>query len=217
MGSVCFIVDAMVTGAMLPRHLKSIRESGVADHLLPILVTGTQPNARLTSIEQRYHTHCLITPASPLGARINKAAFTSQAEWLIIALQKQPMPASLWSSFYHQLNTYTLDALIIGLAQPTLSERIRQRLLASALLLPPYIAVRRAWFERLGGFDPDLDGIHALNDFLQRLHSCSTRMKTYSSQLLKKSCEPSTNSSNAANLDSDEQLNPPQAASTPRM
>ena len=62
MGSVCFIVDAMVTGNMLPRHLKSICDSGIADHWLPILVTSTQAHARLSSIEQRYHTHCLITP-----------------------------------------------------------------------------------------------------------------------------------------------------------
>ncbi|BBI59060.1 hypothetical protein HSBAA_03660 [Vreelandella sulfidaeris] len=165
MRSVCFIVDAMVTGAQLPRHLQSIRESGVADHLLPILVTGTQANARLTSIGQRYHTHCLITPAQPLGARLNKAAFTSQAAWLIIALQRKPLPASLWDALYPQLNTYTLDALIVSLTQPSLSERLLRRLLASALIMPPYIAVRRAWFERLGGFDPELDEDSAIEDF----------------------------------------------------
>ena len=185
MGSVCFIVDAMVTGEKLPRHLKSIRDSGVADHLLPILVTSRQSHARLGSLEQRYHTHCLITPALPLGARINKAAFASQAEWLIIALQKQPLPASLWGSLYPQLNTYSLDALIIGLARLSLSERILQRLLASAQLLPPYIAVSRAWLERLGGFDPELDDSGAIDDFLQRLHACPTRLKTYSGHLLR--------------------------------
>ncbi|MGQ7262464.1 hypothetical protein [Vreelandella sp. V005] len=184
MGSVCFIVDAMVTGEMLPRHLKSIRESGVADHLLPILVTSTQTHARLNSIEQRYHTHCLVTPSLPLGTRLNKAAFASQAEWLIIALQKQPLPASLWGSLYPQLDTYSLDALIVGFAQPSFSERILRRLLASALLLPPYIAVRRVWLERLGGFDPDLDNGRAIEDFLQRLHACPTRLKTFSSHLL---------------------------------
>ncbi|HDZ48025.1 hypothetical protein LCGC14_0149400 [marine sediment metagenome] len=185
MVSVCFIVDAMVTGAMLPRHLKSIRESSVDDHLLPILVTGTRPHARLALIEQRYYTHCLVTPAKPLGARLNQAAFTSQAEWLIIALQKQPLPASLWGSLYPQLNAYTLDAIMIGLAKPTFSERILRRLMASALLLPPYIAVRRAWLERLGGFDPELDEFYAIKDFLQRLHACSTRLKSYNGQLLR--------------------------------
>ncbi|EHJ93995.1 hypothetical protein [Vreelandella boliviensis] len=185
MGSVCFIVDAMVTGEMLPRHLKSIRESGVADHLLPILVTATQAQKRLSAIEQRYHTHSLITPARPLGVRLNKAAFTSQAEWLIIALQKKPLPANLWSSLYPQLNTYTLDALIIGLTRPSLPERILRRLLASALILPPYIAVRRVWLERLGGFDPELDDGSAIDDFLQRLHACPTRLKNYNGHLLR--------------------------------
>lgn len=194
MRSVCFIVDAMVTGAQLPRHLQSIRESGIADHLLPILVTGTQANARLTSIGQRYHTHCLITPAQPLGARLNKAAFTSQAAWLIIALQRKPLPASLWDALYPQLNTYTLDALIVSLTQPSLSERLLRRLLASALIMPPYIAVRRAWFERLGGFDPELDEDSAIEDFLQRLHACPTRFKTYSGHLLSQADEPGTSS-----------------------
>ncbi|WP_386081670.1 glycosyltransferase family A protein [Vreelandella sp. F11] len=190
MGSVCFIVDAMVTGEMLPRHLKSIRESGVADHLLPILVTATQAQERLSAIEQRYHAHSLITPARPLGARLNKAAFASQAEWLIIALQKKPLSADLWGALYPQLNTYTLDALIIGFTRPTLSERILRRLLASALIFPPYIAVRRAWLERLGGFDPELDDNNAIDDFLQRLHACPTRLKTYSGHLLSQMDEP---------------------------
>ncbi|MDQ7734851.1 hypothetical protein QT231_19260 [Halomonas sp. SpR1] len=204
MGSVCFIVDAMVTGEMLPRHLRSIRESGVADHLLPILVTATQAQERLSAIEQRYHTHSLITPARPLGARLNKAAFVSQAEWLIIALQKKPLSADLWGALYPQLNTYTLDALIIGLTRPTLSERILRRLLASALIFPPYIAVRRAWLERLGGFDPELDDHSAINDFLQRLHACPTRLKTYSGHLLSQMDEP------------DDPLMPnPDAAATP--
>lgn len=194
MRSVCFIVDAMVTGAQLPRHLQSIRDSGVADRLLPILVTGTQANARLTSIGQRYHTHCLITPAQPLGARLNKAAFASHAEWLIIALQKKPMPASLWDTLYPQLNTYTLDALIISLSQPSLSERLLRRLLASALIMPPYIAVRRAWLERLGGFDPELDEDSAVGDFLHRLHACPTRLKTYSGHLLSQTDEPDNSS-----------------------
>lgn len=190
MGLVCFIVDAMVTGEMLPRHLKSIRKSGIADHLLPILVTATQAQERLSAIEQRYHTHSLITPARPLGARLNKAASTSQAEWLIIALQKKPLPSNLWGALYPQLNAYPLDALIIGLTQPSLPERILRRLLASALIFPPYIAVRRAWLERLGGFDPELDDDSAIDDFLQRLHACPTRLKTYSGHLLSQANAP---------------------------
>lgn len=185
MVSVCFVIDAIVTGAMLPRHLMSIRGSSIDDHLLPILVTGTRPHGRLALLEQRYHTQCLVTPTKPLGARLNQAAFTSQAEWLIIALQKQPLPASLWCSLYPQLNAYTLDTIMIGLAKPTFSERILGRLLASALLLPPYIAVRRTWLERLGGFDPELDDFYAIKDFLHRLHACSTRLKSYNGQLLR--------------------------------
>ncbi|MEA2119711.1 hypothetical protein [Halovibrio sp. HP20-50] len=190
MGSVCFIVDAVVTGSMLPRHLQSIRDSGVADHLLPIFVTGAYTQERLAAIEQRYHTHFLITPHLPLGARLNKAAFASQAEWLIIALQKQPPSATLWHSLYPQLTASTLDALIIGLKQPSIPERLLRRLTASALLLPPYMAVRRVWLERLGGFDPELDGKIAIDDFIQRLRACPTRLKNYDGQQLSQINEP---------------------------
>ena len=190
MGSVCFIVDAMVTGEMLPRHLKSIRGSGVADHLLPILITATQAQERLSAIEQRYHAHALITPARPLGVRLNKAAFASQAEWLIIALQKKPLSAELWGTLYPQLDTHTLDALLIGFIRPKLPERIRRRLLANTLILPPYIAVRRVWLERLGGFDPELGDNSVIDDFLQRLHACPTRLKSYSGHLLSQMDKP---------------------------
>lgn len=190
MASVCFVIDTIITGALLPRHLNSIRKSYADDYLLPILVTSNRNDARLASIERRYKARCLVMHASlPLGARLNKAVLASQAEWLIIALQNQPLPADLWSAVYSQLDNSTLDALIIGIAPPTFPERILQRLLASALLLPPYIAVRRVWFERLGGFDPELESNSAIKDFVQRLHACPTRLKTFSGNLFSQAKE----------------------------
>jgi hypothetical protein len=117
MSTVCFIVDATVTGALLPRHLRSIRESGLAEHVVPIIVTCNQIDERLSPIEQRYHVHCLITPSQTLSARINRAAYVSQAEWVMIALDKQPLAAQLWYLLYPQLHTLALDALLIRLAE----------------------------------------------------------------------------------------------------
>lgn len=182
MGTVCFIVDASVTGALLPRHLRSIRQSGLADHMVPIIVTCPQADDRLTDLEQRYHAHCLVTPSRTLGARLNQAAYVSQAEWLLIALHKQPMAAQLWYLLYPQLNT-AMDALLINAATPRFSERLLLHFLSSAVTVPPYIAIRREWLERIGGFDPDLDE-PALLDFLQRLYACPTRLKTLSGESL---------------------------------
>lgn len=184
MGTVCFIVDALVTGARLPRHLHSIRQSGHAEHLVPIIVTHTRADKRLTEMEQRYQVHCVITPSRPLGARLNQAAYLSQAEWLFIALKKKPIASEQWDEIFPQLDTYALDALIIVSAPPRFSARLLQRLIGSAVTVPPYIAIRRAWLERLGGFDPELDE-PALMDLLQRLYACPTRLKTISSKTLR--------------------------------
>lgn len=180
MGTACFIVDALVTGALLPRHLRSIRQSGLPDHLAPIIVTNTWADARQALLEQRYQVHSLITPPLTLGARLNQAAYTSQSEWLLIALHKKPMAAQLWRELYPQLENYALDAFMIGSDPLRFSERLLQQFLGSAVAVPPYMAIRRSWLERLGGFDPELDE-PALVDFLQRLYACPTRIKNISS------------------------------------
>ncbi|WP_434983953.1 hypothetical protein [Vreelandella zhaodongensis] len=178
MGMACFIVDASVTGALLPRHLRAIRQTGLVDLTLPVIVTGTTVDPRLSYMEQRYQVHCLITPSLPLGARINQAAYASQADWLLIAMQQQPLEAKFWGLFFPQLGACTLDVFFIGSDLPRLSERLRQRFLGAATAVPPYIAIRRAWLERIGGLDPELD-TPALTDLLQRLYAFPTRLQTF--------------------------------------
>lgn len=179
MGTVCFIVDASVTGVLLPRHLRAIRQTGLADHIFPIIVTGPTADPRISHFEHRYRVHFLITPSQPLGERINQAAYLSQADWLLIAMQQQTLEAKLWCLLYPQLDTYTLDAFLIGSEPPRLSERLFQRFLGTGVAVPPYIAIKRTWLERLGGLDPELDET-ALTDLLQRLYACSTRLQTFS-------------------------------------
>ncbi|MFC7368403.1 hypothetical protein [Vreelandella zhaodongensis] len=193
MGTVCFIVDASVTGALLPRHLRAIRQTGLADLTPPVIVTGTTVDPRLSYMEQRYQVHCLITPSLPLGARINQAAYVSQADWLLIAMQQQPLEAKFWGLFYPQLETCTLDAFLIGSEPPRISERLLQCFLGSGVARPPYIAIRRAWLECLGGLDPELDEVAALSDLLQRLYACPTRLQTFNLEALRLSHDSPTN------------------------
>lgn len=183
MGTVCFIVDASVAGAWLPRHLRSIRQSGLAEHIVPVIVTAAFLDERFTTLEQRFNAHCLVTPDKKLGARLNQAAYVSQAEWLLVAMHKQVLPAQLWPLLYPELDTQTLDALIISAMTPRLPERLWQQLRGPNAAPPPYLAISRTWLERLGGFDPELEAT-ALTDLLQRLYACPTRLKPLSGQAL---------------------------------
>lgn len=183
MGTVCFIVDASVVGACLPRHLRSIRQSGLAEHLVSVIVTAAFLDERFATLEHRFHAHCLVTPEKKLGARLNQAAYVSQAEWLLVAMHKQVLPSQLWPLLYPELDTQTLDALIISAMTPRLPERLWQQLRGPNAALPPYMAISRTWLESLGGFDPELE-VTAMTDLLQRLHACPTRLKTLSGQAL---------------------------------
>lgn len=179
MKSVCFIIDTYVTGAQLPRHLQTIYRA-TADHsACSLQIVSPNPDARLTLMEKRFAAKCTTLPDTALGVRLNHAANASQAEWLVLALHATALPVILWRSLFPMLDSYTIDAIVLGSSEPTLPTRLLQRFLVTTLQLPPYIAVRRTWLERLGGFDPDLDR-SAIHDFLQRLHACPTRIHTLS-------------------------------------
>ncbi|KPQ22115.1 MULTISPECIES: hypothetical protein [unclassified Halomonas] len=181
MKSVCFIIDTCVTGAQLPRHLHAIYHAAADHPAYSLQVTSLNHDNRLSLIEQRFAAHCIVSPATTLGARLNHAAAASQAEWLIFALHATALPATLWRALFPMLDSYAVEAVVLGASEPTLPARLLQRFLATTLQSPPYIAVRRTWLERLGGFDPELDR-SAIHDFLQRLHACPTRIHTFTSQ-----------------------------------
>lgn len=180
MKSVCFIIDTSVTGAQLPRHLRNIHLAAADHPAFTLQITSLLRDPRLTLMEQRFAAHCTTLPGTALGARLNHAAATSQAEWLVFALHATALPVTLWVAMFPMLDSYAVDAVVLGPSEPTFPARLLQRFLASALQSPPYIAVRRTWLERLGGFDPDLDR-SALHDFMQRLHACPTRIHTLTS------------------------------------
>lgn len=177
MGSLCFIADALVTGAMLPRHLGALHTAGLLESpQVQLLVTTSQPDPRLSLLESRYQARCLLTPELTLGERLNHAALSSQADWFVFACQPSCPTAAAWPKIVSRLNTHKLDVLMIGMPRLGLVERLLQRFFNTALLLPPYFAVTRSWLEKIGGFDPELDR-DALHDLLQRLQTCPTRIQ----------------------------------------
>ncbi|MYL22911.1 hypothetical protein GLV89_03760 [Halomonas alkaliantarctica] len=174
MRSVCFILDALVTGAQLPRHLVSIRSPQAEMADAPVVITTLQPDLRLMRLQKRYHSQSLVTPTLSLGARLNYAVDRLNAEWVIIALQKSPIPPEAWVALHAKLNVYLIDAVLIGLPTPALPKRLLQRFVAAVQAHPPYLAIRRGWLEQLGGFDPELDD-EAIRDIIHRLNVCPTR------------------------------------------
>ncbi|MGM0543812.1 MAG: hypothetical protein ACQERP_08060 [Pseudomonadota bacterium] len=179
MKSVCFIIDTYVTGAQLPRHLQTIQRATADGSDFSLRIVSLAHDPRLTLMEQRFSAQCTTLPGTALGERLNHAASASQADWLVFALHATALPVTLWRSLFPMLDSHAIDAVVLGSSEPTLSTRLLQRFMATTLQSPPYMAVRRTWLERLGGFDPELDR-SALHDFLQRLHACPTRIDTLS-------------------------------------
>lgn len=174
MGPACFILDALVTGAQLPRHLANIRSPYNEMANAPIVITALQPDPRSMRLQHHYHAQFLVTPTLTLGARFNYAIAKLKTEWVIIALQTKSLAPDTWAGLTPKLEAYFFDAMQVGLTPPALPARLLQRFLASAQAHPPYIVIRRSWLEKLGGFDPELDG-DTINDFLHRLNACPTR------------------------------------------
>ncbi|MDR5897382.1 hypothetical protein QC823_00015 [Halomonas vilamensis] len=177
MGPVCFIIDALVTGAQLPRHLANIRSPYNELANAPIVITAQQPDPRLARLQYHYQAQCLMMPALTLGARFNGTVAKLKAEWLIIALQKKPLPPGAWAGLTSKLDAHVVDAILIKGSTSALPIRLLQRLLTSTQALPPYLVIHRSWLERLGGFDPELDS-DAISDFFHRLNACPTRWNT---------------------------------------
>jgi hypothetical protein len=180
MGPVCFILDALVTGAQLPRHLANIRSPNNEMANAPIVITALQPDPRSLRFQHYYHAQFLVTPTLTLGARFNCAIAKLKAEWLIIALQAKPLAPDTWTGLTVKLDASVVDAMRIGLPLPALPTRLLQHFLSSAQAHPPYIVIHRRWLEKLGGFDPELDS-DAINDFLYRLNACPTRWNALNS------------------------------------
>lgn len=182
MGSLCFIADALVTGAMLPRHLEALHTTALESPHVQLLVTTSQPDSRLSQLESRYQALCLLTPELTLGGRLNHAALSSQADWFVFACQPSCPSSAAWPKIISRLNTHKLDVLMIGMPHLDLFERLLQRFFNKTLLPPPYFAVTRNWLEKIGGFDPELDH-DALHDLLQRLQTCPTRIQSINAPL----------------------------------
>ncbi|MCL7929973.1 hypothetical protein [Halomonas llamarensis] len=179
MGPACFILDALVTGAQLPRHLANIRSPHNEIANAPIVITTLQPDPRSKRLQHHYHAQFLVTPTLLLGARFNLAIAKLKTEWVIIALQATPLAPDAWAGLTAKLDAYVIDAMLVGLPLPALPTQLLHRFLASAQAHPPYIVIHRSWLEKLGGFDPELDG-DAISDFLHRLNACPTRWKALS-------------------------------------
>ncbi|WP_346796619.1 hypothetical protein R5M92_14170 [Halomonas sp. Bachu 37] len=164
-----------MTGATLPRHLHAVPSQSAESTNGQLILTAGEKDSRLAALALRHHAQLLSIPHRLLGARLNHAVLYTRAEWLIFPFQGAAVP-SAWQPIFSQLDTHLLDAAMIGIPQPTLTERLLQRFLPPTTPVPPYLAVTRTWLEKIGGFDAELD-LAAPSDLLQRLMACPTRIK----------------------------------------
>lgn len=172
---ISLFLDARTAGPQLPHMLHALERlarqwPGGYEFLL---VDDTE-NDSLASLAQQYHATLVTSTASALGCRFNTAVTASQGRVLLFpGSVGQPLSTWLGRRLAMVEGEREWDVAVL-LARPRrpMARWLRWRQRASPL---DTFWVARAWFERIGGFDPQLDS-EALPDLLERLRACQARV-----------------------------------------
>lgn len=171
---VSVILDARTAGAKLPRSLSIFRQAAKCRRGgCELLIMDDTGDHRLPALAQRHQASLLNCNSVPLGRRLNAAVNSSRGEILLFPGTGTPRMAE-WLE--QRLTEEELggrwDAAVLSLrAQGWLW---RWRLLQRFSPLDTFW-ITRAWFERIGGFDHQLER-DALPDLLDRLQACGARV-----------------------------------------
>ncbi|MGR4066560.1 hypothetical protein [Billgrantia sp. C5P2] len=168
------IFDARTAGARLPRSLvifeQAARRWQGGHELLLVDDTGDR---RLPSLAQRHQAVLLSCGSASLGSRFNAAVGASRGDILLFPGQEDRRAAD-WLS--HRLADVELagdwDAAVLPMRRHSW---LRWWGLLQRLSPMDTYWVARSWFDRIGGFDPQL-GSDALPDLLERLRACQARV-----------------------------------------
>ena len=168
------LFDARSFGAQLPRQfgaLQGVTDCGRGKHEL--LVVDDTGDRRLPGLASRYDITLVSCRCCPLGERLNIAVSASQCELLLfpglVGYGFRP-----WLS--HQINEVgrqEWDAVVLRVQR----QSALMQLLSWVQRTSPTdtYCVTRSWFERIGGFDPELEH-DALPDLIERLRACQARI-----------------------------------------
>jgi hypothetical protein len=132
-----------------------------------------RPRLSLGKLAERYGARTLTLSGMARGARLNAAANCSDGDVLVFI----ESPSELSDTWLHEidqaLRLQAWDALVLVAERRSVSAWLSR--IGRARLHTQVFAVQRVWFERLGGFDPELEG-RAERDLLGRLQACHARV-----------------------------------------
>jgi hypothetical protein len=168
-------LDARTAGAQLPRNLitfeQAARQWQGGYELLLVDDTGDR---RLPALARRHQAMLLSCSAPTLGSRLNAAVDASHGEVLLFPGLGARRAAD-WLS--HRLAEVEMDRQWDAAVLPLhdLGRLMRWWSWLHRASPRDTFWVAREWFERIGGFDPQL-GSDALPDLLERLRACQARV-----------------------------------------
>ncbi|MBZ0331925.1 hypothetical protein KZO25_16530 [Halomonas sp. ANAO-440] len=168
------LFDARSFGAQLPRHLGELkRDPRYGEGRHELLVVDDTGDRRLPGLASRFGVTLLPCPRCPLGERLNGAVAASQGELLLFpggALHG--FPAWLDNQL-SDIGQQGWDAALLGVRNRSVLLRLLNWLYRASPT--DTICVTRRWFERIGGFDPELE-YDAIPELIERLRACQARI-----------------------------------------
>ncbi|WP_459874373.1 glycosyltransferase family 2 protein [Halomonas shantousis] len=179
------MIDSRQASDHLERCLATLAQV-TARHVEPIerLVLLAHDTPAAKEIVQRQGAYMEVAQHLPRGARRHRGARLTQGEILVFLDASFAVTEDWWASLYQAFVQRRADAVILTqhphLRLPGLSRRWRRYQYERATRTDQAnpganLAVRREWFERLGGYDMHLDDT-ADADFALRLVQCRARL-----------------------------------------
>lgn len=173
----CILLDAPTFASRLPHRLATLeRLARHSDLSLDIVVIDDRSPSRIEELAQRYGAQRLGCSGTTQGERLNVAVSRTQGEVLVFPGSNSHLEAWL-SSACEAILHQRWDAVVLHAHHLSKWQKLWLRLRRQ----PPQstLCVSRVWFERIGGFDPQLNG-GAVPELVERLHACQARLWTRS-------------------------------------
>ncbi|MBZ9558360.1 MULTISPECIES: hypothetical protein [unclassified Modicisalibacter] len=174
MNSYSVIIDSRRGYFRLARFLAAIEQNaqGFAGRLETWLVID-KPRNRMDQLAEAHGARQLLLPSQPHGKRLNIASNHSQSDVLVFIDPVIDLPPG-WLDFLEQTLFHQHWDVTALVTEGWFATHWLQRLHRPGVRVP-MLAMRRIWFERVGGFDPELEG-GAEQDLLTRLRACHARV-----------------------------------------
>ncbi|KXS37968.1 MAG: hypothetical protein AWU55_1908 [Halomonadaceae bacterium T82-2] len=169
MHSYSVILDARRGHARLGRCLAGLaRDFGQTPTRHEIWLLVDKSRSRIERLAEAHGARLLLLPDRPRGQRLNIVANRSQADVLAF-LDPATDPPPGWLALVDQALASQWDVVAL-ISDGWLTTHWLARLPGGGGRIR-LLAMRHSWFERVGGFDPDLEGT-AERDLLARLRAC---------------------------------------------